>query len=381
MGEAANTVLGFAVTLDRAPSGTVMVDYATSDGTATAGSDCTATSGALTFAAGEAEKTVSMPVLDDAHDEGSEMLTLSNASVAYIPAGPATIAPSSASRWHALAPRCRSRPRFVCPAAGVPARPDRPARARDASRGCTPDASPRARTRAPAWPSSGVQRAPASVQARLAVIATMTSLPTLVGATSMRQRLLYVRNREYERAGTASVFMFCEPLSGWRQATARSRRTRSDWAEEIAGLLEGRYAACRCPGTIRLTAAAATGNERTGRGDHRDAETNPVIEARAPRRPLRYLPAPANRRKAANTTTNATRRSHRMRANPLDRFAAAAVARKDAVDAQVPENRSMCHWTAKQKCVPYRPTSPVTLPQGYARPCEGPEPVGDRGHH
>ena len=30
---------------------------------------------------------------------------------------------------------------------------------------------------------------------------------------------------EYERAGTASVFMFCEPLSGWRQATARPRST------------------------------------------------------------------------------------------------------------------------------------------------------------
>ena len=49
---------------------------------------------------------------------------------------------------------------------------------------------------------------------------------------------------EYERAGTASVFMFCEPRSGWRQATARPRRTKSDWAEEVAGLLEGRYAAC-----------------------------------------------------------------------------------------------------------------------------------------
>ena len=49
---------------------------------------------------------------------------------------------------------------------------------------------------------------------------------------------------EYERAGTASVFMFCEPLSGWRQATARPRRTKSDWAEEVAELLEGRYAAC-----------------------------------------------------------------------------------------------------------------------------------------
>ena len=49
---------------------------------------------------------------------------------------------------------------------------------------------------------------------------------------------------EYERAGTASVFLFSEPLAGWRQATARARRTKVDWALEVAGLLEGRYADC-----------------------------------------------------------------------------------------------------------------------------------------
>jgi hypothetical protein len=49
---------------------------------------------------------------------------------------------------------------------------------------------------------------------------------------------------EYERAGTASVFMFTEPLSGWRQATARPQRTKADWAKEVAHLLEGRYADC-----------------------------------------------------------------------------------------------------------------------------------------
>ena len=49
---------------------------------------------------------------------------------------------------------------------------------------------------------------------------------------------------EYERAGTASIFMFCEALSSWRRATARKRRTKVDWAEEVAGLLEGRYADC-----------------------------------------------------------------------------------------------------------------------------------------
>ncbi|MDU9050877.1 MAG: IS630 family transposase [Candidatus Electrothrix sp. Rat3] len=47
---------------------------------------------------------------------------------------------------------------------------------------------------------------------------------------------------EYERNGTASIFMFTEPLSGWREASARPRRTKADWAVEVARLLEGRYA-------------------------------------------------------------------------------------------------------------------------------------------
>ena len=49
---------------------------------------------------------------------------------------------------------------------------------------------------------------------------------------------------EYERAGTAAVFMFCEPLGGWRQASARERRTKVDWAQEVGALMEGRYADC-----------------------------------------------------------------------------------------------------------------------------------------
>lgn len=49
---------------------------------------------------------------------------------------------------------------------------------------------------------------------------------------------------EYERAGTASIFMFTEPLAGWRQATARASRTKVDWAIEVAALLDGRYAEC-----------------------------------------------------------------------------------------------------------------------------------------
>src|ERR1019366_677324 len=50
---------------------------------------------------------------------------------------------------------------------------------------------------------------------------------------------------EYERAGTANIFMFTEPLAGWRQVSVRATKTKADWATEIAALLEGRYAACR----------------------------------------------------------------------------------------------------------------------------------------
>jgi hypothetical protein len=47
---------------------------------------------------------------------------------------------------------------------------------------------------------------------------------------------------EYERAGTASIFLFCEPLAGWRQVRVREQRTKIDWASEMAELLRGRYA-------------------------------------------------------------------------------------------------------------------------------------------
>jgi len=50
---------------------------------------------------------------------------------------------------------------------------------------------------------------------------------------------------EYERCGTACVFMFTEPLSGWRQASARPRRTKVDWALEMASLLDTRYKSAR----------------------------------------------------------------------------------------------------------------------------------------
>lgn len=69
------------VTVTRSQTlGSATVDYATADGSATAGSDYTATSGTLTFAEGEASKQISIPVTNDSAVEGPEtlQLTLSN---------------------------------------------------------------------------------------------------------------------------------------------------------------------------------------------------------------------------------------------------------------------------------------------------------------
>jgi len=74
--EGAGAEIAFPVTLSRAASGTVTVDYVTRDGTAVAGEDYTHTTGTLTFAAGETEKTIAVPLLDDAIDEGEETFTL-----------------------------------------------------------------------------------------------------------------------------------------------------------------------------------------------------------------------------------------------------------------------------------------------------------------
>ena len=90
--EEEDSTLVFVVALNPAASDTVTVDYATSDGTATAGEDYTAMSGALTFVVGDTTKTISVPITDDAEDDGGETLTLtlSNASGADIADAEAT---------------------------------------------------------------------------------------------------------------------------------------------------------------------------------------------------------------------------------------------------------------------------------------------------
>ena len=60
------------------------------------------------------------------------------------------------------------------------------------------------------------------------------------GFTSNSTGVRYEDN-EYVRNGTCSIFLFTEPLAGWRQAEARQQRTRTDWAERIKWLLDVQY--------------------------------------------------------------------------------------------------------------------------------------------
>lgn len=46
---------------------------------------------------------------------------------------------------------------------------------------------------------------------------------------------------EYERNGTANIFMFTEPLAGWRDVKVTERRTKTDWALAVRDLLDGRF--------------------------------------------------------------------------------------------------------------------------------------------
>jgi hypothetical protein len=70
-----------------AAGGAVSVDYATSDGTATANSDYTAASGTLNFADGETQKAITINVNDDAAVEGDETFTVALSN----PTGGATL--------------------------------------------------------------------------------------------------------------------------------------------------------------------------------------------------------------------------------------------------------------------------------------------------
>ncbi len=76
-----------------ASSSAASVDYATSDGTAVAGTNYGAVSGTLNFAAGQTSKTINVPIKDDGANNGDKQftMTLSNATIGTIGTPTATI--------------------------------------------------------------------------------------------------------------------------------------------------------------------------------------------------------------------------------------------------------------------------------------------------
>jgi hypothetical protein len=66
---------------------------------------------------------------------------------------------------------------------------------------------------------------------------TRTPLPTRPGKEA-------VVDHEYVREGTCTVWMFAEPLGGWRDVRVTGRRTAVDWAEQMRALADApRFAA------------------------------------------------------------------------------------------------------------------------------------------
>jgi len=48
-------------------------------------------------------------------------------------------------------------------------------------------------------------------------------------------------DNEYIREGTCSIFIFTEPLAGWRYAEALEHRTKKDWARRVKWVLDNQY--------------------------------------------------------------------------------------------------------------------------------------------
>ncbi|HEX2700143.1 MAG TPA: Calx-beta domain-containing protein [Acidimicrobiales bacterium] len=82
-GNAGQRLAYFTVGLSTYFESDVTVNYTTADGTATTGTDYTATSGSVTIFAGENSATVQVPVLGDTADEGNETFTLELSSPTF----------------------------------------------------------------------------------------------------------------------------------------------------------------------------------------------------------------------------------------------------------------------------------------------------------
>ncbi len=90
--EGTDATVDFTVTRTGTPTGVITVSYATRGGSALADNDFVSTSGSLAFGTGESTKTISVPIIDDTHEDDVETftVTLSNPVNATIADGTAT---------------------------------------------------------------------------------------------------------------------------------------------------------------------------------------------------------------------------------------------------------------------------------------------------
>jgi hypothetical protein len=111
-GNSGTTNASFAVTQSAASASVVTVQYATANGSAQAGTDYTATSGTLTFAAGETSQAIAVPILGDTTVEPNETftVTLSNPTGATLGTAQAT---GTIANDDAAVSGCSPRPRVA----------------------------------------------------------------------------------------------------------------------------------------------------------------------------------------------------------------------------------------------------------------------------
>ena len=69
----------------------------------------------------------------------------------------------------------------------------------------------------------------------------IAAMPTCNGHAGHTERVDY----EYERNGTASIFMFVAPFENWRRVSVREHRTKRDMAEELERLVMHDFASAK----------------------------------------------------------------------------------------------------------------------------------------
>ena len=65
--------------------------------------------------------------------------------------------------------------------------------------------------------------------------------PPIPAKSGRRERFDY----EYQRNGTRNLFLFCQPLAGWRHVIVTERRTKRDWALAVRDLVDVQFPEAR----------------------------------------------------------------------------------------------------------------------------------------